>query len=420
MTKQQYVLIDGAWIPTGGAPGVPGSPGQDGTDGAQGPQGPPGATYLNAQWNFNQNTVASPANGTMRMDATTYAAATVLWVSEQDRDGLDRSIGLSLAVPGDQIIMQSAQGRAVWNIVSQADSGTYRTFTVTLAESSGNRPSASSPTTLYFVAVGSEPVGIPAGGTTGQVLAKDSADDFDAIWTDVAASGGGYADVWSSTVAYPAGSIVVYDGYTWGAADSVAAGQSAPTTVTTDSTLIPAGTDLIANALSIHIGTNGANVSSAAFPIGSYTTEASEPGPSNKSSWWYYTPNNSGSVQFTTVGSGGDTIMALYSRSGSGAITFAQLTQVAFDDDAGGGGTSAFTYSVVGGTTYYIQIGTYSSGASFNVILNINGGRATDPPAGSAPWTLLGTSGTPKILVLGPSDPVPGGTPAGTVIVRTT
>jgi len=47
--------------------------------------------------------------------------------------------------------MQSAQGRAVWNVVSQADSGTYRTLTVTLVESSGSRPSAGSTTTLYIL-----------------------------------------------------------------------------------------------------------------------------------------------------------------------------------------------------------------------------------------------------------------------------
>ena len=127
-----------------------------GPPGAPGPAGPPGTAYLNAQWNFNQNTAVSPNSGTMRMNATTYAATTLLWVSETDRDGLDRNAGLNAAQVGDQIIMQSAQGRAVWQIDGQADSGAYRTFTVTLVESSGSRPSASSPTTLYFASVGSE------------------------------------------------------------------------------------------------------------------------------------------------------------------------------------------------------------------------------------------------------------------------
>jgi hypothetical protein len=145
------VVVD---VAVSGVPGPPGATGEPGIPGDPGPAGPPGTAYLNAQWNFNQNTVPSPASGNMRMNATTYAAATQLWVHETDRDGLSRIAGLDVAVPGDQVIMQSAQGRALWQIDGHADSGVYRTLTVTLVESSGSRPSASSPTTLYFVAVG--------------------------------------------------------------------------------------------------------------------------------------------------------------------------------------------------------------------------------------------------------------------------
>jgi hypothetical protein len=143
-----------------------GAKGADGLPGADGPMGPPGTAYLSAQWTFNQNTAVSPASGTMRMNATTYAAATTLWVHETDRDGLDRTLGLNLAVAGNQIIMQSAQGRALWNITAVADSGVYRTFTVTLVETSGTRPSASSPTTLYFTATGTTASVILSGTAT--------------------------------------------------------------------------------------------------------------------------------------------------------------------------------------------------------------------------------------------------------------
>lgn len=147
------------WMSVGGtgAPGPEGPPGADGApgpEGPMGPQGPPGTAYLNAQWNFNQNTVTSPNSGTMRMDNTAYAATTQLYIHEVDRDGLNRALGLDLCVAGDQIIMQSAQGRAVWNVTAAFDVGTYRTINVTLVESSGSRPSASSPTTLYFVTEG--------------------------------------------------------------------------------------------------------------------------------------------------------------------------------------------------------------------------------------------------------------------------
>jgi hypothetical protein len=141
-----------------GPPGAPGAPGADSTvpgpAGEDGAQGPPGGTLLSAQWDFNQNTTVSPANGTMRMNATTYPATTTLWISELDRDGLDRNAGLNELATGDQIIMQSVQGRAVWNVTAHADSGTYRTITVTLAESAGTRPSAGSRTTIYIVTAG--------------------------------------------------------------------------------------------------------------------------------------------------------------------------------------------------------------------------------------------------------------------------
>ncbi len=156
--------------------------GPPGERGPEGPPGPPGTAYLSAQWNFNQNTATPPANGTMRMNGTTYAATTQLWIAEADRDGLDRTVGLNIAKVGDEIIMQSAQGRAVWNITAVADAGTYRTFTVTLVESTGNRPSASSTTTLYFSAKGAALTPIPPGGTTGQVLTKLSDADYDFGW----------------------------------------------------------------------------------------------------------------------------------------------------------------------------------------------------------------------------------------------
>jgi len=52
---------------------------------------------------------------------------------------------------------------------------------------------------------GSDGVGVPTGGTTGQVLAKASATDFDTEW--VAASGGGVDHIWLS-----AGQLVAQDG----------------------------------------------------------------------------------------------------------------------------------------------------------------------------------------------------------------
>jgi Collagen triple helix repeat (20 copies) len=170
--------------PTG--PGITGPTGPTGAavtgpTGEQGVAGAPGGAYLSAAWNFNQTTTAGPASGTMRMNNTTYAAATFLWIHETDRDGLDRSAGLNVLTTNDQIIMQSAQGRALWDVTSIADSGTYRTIGVLPLEVSGSRPSASSTTTIYIIPPDIPPV--PAGGTTGQVLAKTSNADYVMAWS---------------------------------------------------------------------------------------------------------------------------------------------------------------------------------------------------------------------------------------------
>jgi len=174
-----------------GEVGPTGPQGIQGTPGDTGAIGPPGNAYLQAQWNFNQNTAVPPASGTMRMNATTYAATNLLWLHETDRDGLDRQAGLSLLEVGHGIIMQSAQGRAVWAVTSVADSGTYRTLGVTMTESSGTRPSSGSATTIYTITAGTTDV--PGGGTEGQVLAKASDTDYDTEWIDSPAGGGGGA-----------------------------------------------------------------------------------------------------------------------------------------------------------------------------------------------------------------------------------
>ena len=89
-----------------------------------------------------------------RFNATTIAATTQVFISETDRDGLNRNAGLDQMTGGDQLMVQSAQGRAVFNITSAADSGTYRTLGVTVAEFTGTRPSASAITTVYSVTTG--------------------------------------------------------------------------------------------------------------------------------------------------------------------------------------------------------------------------------------------------------------------------
>jgi Domain of unknown function (DUF4082) len=119
--------------------------------GPQGPVGPPGGAYLSAEWTFNQTLTPPPASGIVRLNQTTFSASTFMYISETDRDNLDRAAGLNVLKVGDQVMLQSPQGRAVWNVTSLVDSGTYRTIGISIVEFSGIRPSASQITTIYIV-----------------------------------------------------------------------------------------------------------------------------------------------------------------------------------------------------------------------------------------------------------------------------
>lgn len=156
--------------------------GPPGPAGPAGPAGPPGGGYVAAEWDFNQNTTSPPAQGSLRMNSTTYPSVTQIWIHELDRDNLDRQAGLNKLKVGDQLLLQSAQGRATFLVASTADSGVFRTIGVTHVESTGTRGNAGSKTTVYAAPKTTAQVYVPAGGTTGQVLKKLSNADYDVGW----------------------------------------------------------------------------------------------------------------------------------------------------------------------------------------------------------------------------------------------
>jgi hypothetical protein len=68
--------------------------------------------------------------------------------------------------------------------------------------------------------------------------------------------------------------------------------------------------------------------------------------------WYQFTPSsNLGTLQADTFGSTFNTILAVYTRSGH------DFTEVDCNDDGGPNGTSMVSFSAIGGTTYYFQIG---------------------------------------------------------------
>ena len=165
---------------------------------------------------------------------------------------------------------------------------------------------------------------------------------------------------------------------------------------------IGAGADLFANATPIAVPYDVQAMNGTLFSNASFTAaEVSEPKPYGYnftgSAWWSYLPISSGSMTFSTVGSNFDTLMNVYSSTAPpGTATFANLTSVGGDDDAGGSGTSLVTVSVVADTQYFIQAAGYGTNTG-NLRLNmVNARRTYDggvppttpiPPLG--PWSFV-------------------------------
>ncbi len=87
--------------------------------------------------------------------------------------------------------------------------------------------------------------------------------------------------------------------------------------------------------------------------------QPSEPVPScgwdvGKTVWYQFTPNSSRTVVARTVGSTFDTVLAVYEGS-----SLDDLSEVACNDDRGIDLASRVELPLVGGTTYYFQVGGY-------------------------------------------------------------
>jgi hypothetical protein len=157
-----------------GIQGPTGATGATGPTGAQGDQGEAGGSLLSAFWQFSNTTTAPPAAGQLRSNSTN----TTVWVHKTDTDGFDRTAGLASIQVGNLIYVRSTNGMALnLTITAIADSGTYMTFTTTVASGTANKGAR---TQLNFVLV--PPTGLPTGGTVTQVLTKNSSTDYDATW----------------------------------------------------------------------------------------------------------------------------------------------------------------------------------------------------------------------------------------------
>ncbi len=106
------------------------------------------------------------------------------------------------------------------------------------------------------------------------------------------------------------------------------------------------------------------------------TAETGEPAhagnPAAKSVWWQWTAPQSGRVNVDTFGSAIDTVLAVYRGT-----TLGNLTNIAFNDEAGGTHASALAFYATAGTTFSIAVDGYQ-GASGNIALRFVSTQSAD------------------------------------------
>jgi hypothetical protein len=170
--------------------GLPGPPGPEGPEGPVGPAGPPGASSSTYAYTLSTSSTPPPGSGQVRSDGVTADVSTVLYLSYKVSGGNDVA-PLLRAIPVDDRITTQDRGDSsqyaefvVSGDVVDNPAELYVavpvTFVAGVGEGKNNQAIA-----LFHSMVGAqgEPgVGVPAGGTTGQVLMKLSDADFDTAW----------------------------------------------------------------------------------------------------------------------------------------------------------------------------------------------------------------------------------------------
>lgn len=125
----------------------------------------------------------------------------------------------------------------------------------------------------------------------------------------------------------------------------------------------------------------GDNLSVRASNVGA-TAEPGEPAhagvPPNASLWWEWTAPTTGNVSVNTTGSTYDTVLAVYTSSGSTAPTSPdRLTLIAANDDDAGAASSRVAFTAQAGVTYEIAIDG-KLGQSGLALLNLGTTPAND------------------------------------------
>jgi hypothetical protein len=175
--------------------GLQGPPGPPGPEGPAGPEGPPGAAgggSLSATYKWSTATSATnPGSGKVGANSATATSITELHVSQTANDNTDQLIMLSAVSTGDVVaILDSTDNTRSLRATLRAapvNNGSWWTVPVTAVEpgSSASTPNNNEIVALTFSLAGQTVEGLPAGGSTNQVLTKNSGTDYDTAWHDV-------------------------------------------------------------------------------------------------------------------------------------------------------------------------------------------------------------------------------------------
>lgn len=167
-----------------------GLPGPPGPVGPVGPQGPPGASSSAYAYTLSTSPTPPPNSGQVRSDGATADVSTVLYLSYQMSNGDDVAPLLRAITVDDRITTQDRGDSSQYaefvvtqdaiDFPAQAYVSVAVTYVAGVGEGKNNQAIA-----LFHSMVGAQGppgVGVPAGGTTGQVLVKLSDADFDTGW----------------------------------------------------------------------------------------------------------------------------------------------------------------------------------------------------------------------------------------------
>ena len=129
-------------------------------------------------------TDADPGNGYMRFNNATVASVTQIYVSDADYGGSDILGWLDSLSAGGRLRVFSITDPTDWvefTINSVTSATGYRKLNVTYVDNSGTLINDLGDTVISFTG-GSVGAGVPAGGTTDQILSKINGTDYNTQW----------------------------------------------------------------------------------------------------------------------------------------------------------------------------------------------------------------------------------------------